>query len=172
MSQSEMIQYLYDEICQQNTVYLSIIGLLVGLFAFFQWQINERKLNDAVDKKVDKILNKYHLDEIPEKYLTKEHFERYKHDELEEKIAQKYDQTTRLIRVAVELEKDSDAQNVLFELIIANVTDLVNGANFFSEYKETLNELLKYIERFDDEDKITKSVKNMIIFFKKNVSEY
>jgi Na+/phosphate symporter len=54
MTQSELIQHLYDEICRQNTMYVSIIGLLVTAFAYFQWRLSDRKVR-KIEREIKKV---------------------------------------------------------------------------------------------------------------------
>ncbi|MCC4365834.1 hypothetical protein LMB21_00490 [Limosilactobacillus reuteri] len=64
MTKEEIIEKLIEQINNNMQIFLGILGLLVAVFAYFQWRLSQSQLNRLKEEIEKQIKIKYHLDKI------------------------------------------------------------------------------------------------------------
>lgn len=80
MTNEQVIEKLIDQINNNMQIFLGILGVLVAIFAFFQWRISQSQLKDLKEKAkveaINDIVEKYKLDNLKESYKKIESLEK------------------------------------------------------------------------------------------------
>ncbi|MBY4581355.1 hypothetical protein KM192_01185 [Pediococcus pentosaceus] len=165
MTKTEMIQQLYDEISRQNTIYMSIIGGLITIFAIFQWFINERRLKNVIENKINKmVIDKYRLDEVMQKSFSADDFMTNEKKKRFYESTELFNDITSLITLLKSIESNSDSQSVVLQLIINKVNVMKRRSNDFPEYKHDFEELVRNVNSMDDSIEVIKTLKIFVNF--------
>lgn len=64
MTKEEIIEKLIEQINNNMQIFLGILGLLVAVFAYFQWRLSQSQLNRLKEEIEKQIKVKYHLEKI------------------------------------------------------------------------------------------------------------
>ncbi|KEQ20498.1 hypothetical protein HF82_00790 [Limosilactobacillus reuteri] len=64
MTKEEIIEKLIEQINNNMQIFLGILGLLVAVFAYFQWRLSQSQLNRLKEEIEKQIKIKYHLNKI------------------------------------------------------------------------------------------------------------
>lgn len=80
MTNEQVIEKLIDQINNNMQIFLGILGVLVAIFAFFQWRISQSQLKNLKEKAkaeaINDIVEKYKLDNLKESYKKIESLEK------------------------------------------------------------------------------------------------
>lgn len=80
MTNEQVIEKLIDQINNNMQIFLGILGVLVAIFAFFQWRISQSQLKNLKEKAkaeaINDIVEKYRLDNLKESYKKIESLEK------------------------------------------------------------------------------------------------
>lgn len=186
MTESEMIQHLYDEISRQNTVYMAIIGGLIAVFAVFQWVINEKRLNDVVEEKqnnlkekikeeqnktIEQLVDKYKLDKmLSERENLNDFYKRYNQESYQQAFRE-LNNTSALLQVMATMNKENKESNkILAQLIENNVLEfkekIYNKSPYYSSHLQILLENVRNLEKTNSNNAGNLAViKGVIIFY-------
>lgn len=165
MTQTEMIQQLYNEISRQNTIYMSIIGGLITIFAIFQWFINERRLKSVIENKINKtVIGKYRLNEVMQKSFVADDFVAHEKERRIFESSELFNEITSLIALSKNVERNSDSQSIVLQLVINKVNVMKMKSNDFPEYEHDFERLIKNVNAMDDSIKVIKMIKNVVNF--------
>lgn len=165
MTKSELIQQLYNEISRQNTVYMSIIGGLITIFAIFQWVINEKRLKNIIENKINKlVIDKYRLNEVMQKSFDADNFMTRERERRIFESSELFNEIINLISLSKHVEDNSDSQHIIVQLIVNKVNMMKMKANNFPEYKHDFEQLIETTNKMDDSVKVIQIIKSVVNF--------
>lgn len=189
MNKAEQIEKLYEEISRQNTWYMwtvgtlvAIIALIIGIFAYFQWKLNDSQIKQIKNETENELVNRYRLDpdfekNIVDKYgvdkirgneaLIQDIIRANRDDRMFNSLAEG-NKVNQLISMLPSISDNNEVSKLVLQIINNYISEFSNKKKRFPEYEDNLNRILEQV-RLSEQNYPNNSnlmvVKSAVLFF-------